>query len=487
MPAKERNQSPTTRVRAASGPKNQLAEEPAVRAPSKSKLIHQEKQANITPKRPDTDRRASRGQPRGPSPTQAERSASGRNHRAALPASQRTNNDKHTPSPKIDSETLLAYKAMRVPSDEQGQFDMVSKMQLEIKRLARELDETRAQKVTVEAGKNDLIAENARMKKELNDVLSNQKYKNHTIKKLERETIELRARLETERSSFVLRLAENNSKNNTPGSRVSSHSPRRQSPKPSANGSPKGPICDKCKEKIRSGQYPAGSVPLRAEDGSLEPQEYKIPDLYLREDPSRPESQEFQVAAPNVLVSTEKDNASWKKELEHLQKENKALRGELEALTAIQNDGRSHLDVIQKMNDDLDRVLEERSTLQQDVAYWKAQCELAKAQNANCDVDQHASGCSREELLACQALNAEYEKKLAATSERLRLAEEQLKPYLEAKGREKALIETVTSLRAQLQDMTKRLLAYEQNKSPRSARAKSNESLKKANKPAGKK
>lgn len=487
MPAKERNPSPTTRVRAASGPKNQATEETTARASSKPKQVRQEKPANVTPKRPDTDRRASRNQPRGPSPTHAERSASGRNHRTAPTGSQRANNDKHAPSPKIDNETLLAYKAMRVPSDEQGQFDMISKMQLEIKRLARELDETRAQKVTIEAGKNDLIAENTNMKRELSDILSNQKYKNHTIKKLEREIIELKARLETERSSFIVRLAENNSKSNTPGSKVSNYSPRRHSPKSSANGSPKGPICDKCKEKLRSGQYPAGSVPLRAEDGSLEPQEYRIPDLYLKEDSPRPESQDFQIAAPNVLVSTEKDNQSWKKELDHLQKENEALRGELEALTAIQNDGHSQLDVIQKMNDDLDRVLEERSALQQDVAYWKAQCELANAQNAKRDADQNIETCTKEELFACQALNAEYEKKLAATSERLRLSEEQLKPYLESKNREKALIETIASLRAQLQDMTKRLLSYEQNKSPKSARARSTENLKKPNKPSSKK
>ena len=228
-------------------------------------------------------------------------------------------------------------------------------------------------------------------------------------------------------------------------------------------------------------------MPLRAEDGSLEPQEYRIPDLYLKEDSPRPESQDFQIAAPNVLVSTEKDNQSWKKELDHLQKENEALRGELEALTVIQNDGHSQLDVIQKMNDDLDRVLEERSALQQDVAYWKAQCELANAQNAKRDADQDIEACTKEELLACQALNAEYEKKLAATSERLRLSEEQLKPYLESKNREKALIETIASLRAQLQDMTKRLLSYEQNKSPKSARARSTENLKKPNKPSSKK
>lgn len=489
MPQRERNPSPATRVHTASGPKNPSTEETTARASSKPRQARQERPANITPKRPVADRRSSRNQPRGPSPTLAERSASGRSHRVGPNAPQRTSSEKHVPSPKIDSETLLAYKAMRVPSDEQGQFDMISKMQLEIKRLARELDETRAQKITVEAGKNDLIAENTNMKRELNDILSNQKYKNHTIKKLEREIVELRARLETERNSFIMRLAENNSKNSTPGFRVSTTSPRRQSPKPSTKASPSssGPICDKCKERIRSGQYPAGSVPLRAEDGSLEPQDYKIPDLHLKEDSPRPESQDFQIAAPNIIIPTDIECPTWKKEFDHLQKENEALRGELEALTAIQNDGRSQLEVIQKMNEDLDRVLEERSTLQQDVAYWKAQCELANAQNTRHDVDQNMETCSKEELMACQALNAEYEKKLAMTTERLRLSEEQLKPYVEAKNREKALIETITSLRAQLQDMTKRLLAYEQSKSPKPARAKSNESLKKPAKPSTKK
>lgn len=482
MPARERNPSPTTRMRAASGPKSRSDEDTAPRASSKSNQGSQERPANVTPKRPDVDRRVSRNQPRGPSPSQPGRSTSGRNHRAGT-------GDKHAPSPKIDNETLLAYKAMRVPSDEQGQFDMVSKMQLEIKRLARELDETRAQKITIEAGKNDLIAENANMKKELSNILSNQKYKNHTIKMLERKIVELRARLETERSSFIMHLAENNSKNTTPGFRISSRSPRRQSPRPSNKEppSPTGPICDKCKDKIRSGQYPAGSVPLRAEDGSLGPQDYKLPDLHLKEDSPRPESQDFQVAAPNIVIPTDIDNLSWKKEFDHLKKENEALRGELEALTAIQNDGHNQLEVIQKMNEDLDRVLEERSALQQDVAYWKAQYELANAQNVKHDTDQNVEVCSKEELLACQALNAEINKKLAATTERLRFSEEQLKLYAEVKNREKALIENVTSLRTQLQDMTKRVLAYEQQKTPKSARAKSNDNIKKPTKPSTKK
>lgn len=97
---------------------------------------------------------------------------------------------------KLTTETdiLSYYKSMNIPADENGQFDTFSKMQLEIKRLARELEETRIAKVVTESGRNNLIAENNRLRDEISTLIENQKYKSHTIKRLEKQLMEARTR-----------------------------------------------------------------------------------------------------------------------------------------------------------------------------------------------------------------------------------------------------------------------------------------------------
>ncbi len=102
-----------------------------------------------------------------------------------------------------ETDILSHYKSMRIPSDEQGQFDMISRMQLEIKRLARELEETRIARVVTESGRNNLVAENNRLREEIASLTENQKYKTHTIKRLEKQLMDARAK-STNTSNLVM-------------------------------------------------------------------------------------------------------------------------------------------------------------------------------------------------------------------------------------------------------------------------------------------
>lgn len=105
--------------------------------------------------------------------------------------------------PVTEADILSHYKSMRIPADENGQFDTISRMQLEIKRLARELEETRIARVVTESGRNNLMAENNRLRDEIASLTENQKYKAHTIKRLEKQLMEARARQSTKISSLV--------------------------------------------------------------------------------------------------------------------------------------------------------------------------------------------------------------------------------------------------------------------------------------------
>lgn len=95
---------------------------------------------------------------------------------------------------RSEIDILSQYRSMRIPADENGQFDTFSKMQLEIKRLARELEETRIAKVVTESGRNNLVAENTRLREEIASLVENQKYKAHTIKRLEKQLMEAKTK-----------------------------------------------------------------------------------------------------------------------------------------------------------------------------------------------------------------------------------------------------------------------------------------------------
>lgn len=114
--------------------------------------------------------------------------------RRASRASDRRASTQSPTRNRSELDILSQYRSMRIPADENGQFDMFSKMQLEIKRLARELEETRIAKVVTESGRNNLVAENTRLREEIASLVENQKYKTHTIKRLEKQLMEARAK-----------------------------------------------------------------------------------------------------------------------------------------------------------------------------------------------------------------------------------------------------------------------------------------------------
>ncbi|ESU35867.1 Hypothetical protein DHA2_152405 [Giardia duodenalis] len=114
--------------------------------------------------------------------------------RRASRASDRRASTQSPTRNRSELDILSQYRSMRIPADENGQFDMFSKMQLEIKRLARELEETRIAKVVTESGRNNLVAENTRLREEIASLVENQKYKTHTIKRLEKQLMEVRAK-----------------------------------------------------------------------------------------------------------------------------------------------------------------------------------------------------------------------------------------------------------------------------------------------------
>ncbi|TNJ27675.1 hypothetical protein GMRT_23273 [Giardia muris] len=152
---------------------------------------------------------------RSPSKTIPEKSRS--------PASRSVSQSQRTPSrtlmtsrprtgamsvtPQVSSEALSFYRKLAVESDADGSFDSQGRLQLECKRLARELEETRAAKVLAEAGKNDLIEENQRLQAELDTVVANQKYKVYTIKRLERQLQDVRMAQEQQAKRESLREA----------------------------------------------------------------------------------------------------------------------------------------------------------------------------------------------------------------------------------------------------------------------------------------
>lgn len=74
------------------------------------------------------------------------------------------------------------------------------RLALELGRLSRELESTRLQKIKAESGKNALITENESLRAELDSIQANQKYRQCTIRRLERELAESRTSAERTQS-----------------------------------------------------------------------------------------------------------------------------------------------------------------------------------------------------------------------------------------------------------------------------------------------
>lgn len=159
------------------------------------------------PQSPRRSRSPSRTVPeKSRSPTSRSVSQSQRTPSRTLAAS-RPRTGAMSVTPQASSEALSFYRKLAVESDVDGSFDSQGRLQLECKRLARELEETRAAKILAEAGKNDLIEENQRLQAELDTVAANQKYKIYTIKRLERQLQDVRMAQEQQAKRESLREA----------------------------------------------------------------------------------------------------------------------------------------------------------------------------------------------------------------------------------------------------------------------------------------
>ncbi|TNJ27676.1 hypothetical protein GMRT_23274 [Giardia muris] len=103
------------------------------------------------------------------------------------PDSRPTERDQAPESPRTYLRLLLDPQV-----EDLDATGICQRLALELGRLSRELESTRLQKIKAESGKNALITENETLRAELDSIQANQKYRQCTIKRLERELSEYR-------------------------------------------------------------------------------------------------------------------------------------------------------------------------------------------------------------------------------------------------------------------------------------------------------
>lgn len=324
--------------------------------------------------------------------------------------------------------SFFEKKASKQTAD-QGSDDHMNttaRMQLEIKRLTRELEESRLEKIVAESGKNDLIEENRVLKAELASLKTNLKYKTFAIKKGERQLAKLSQRMSSGRpmaSSCVEGVSDSFSTSalnthtiDASGCQMST-SPVVDIPPEHLRRSP-----ESARTNMRDTDSGDSTAPLPALDGRSS----SIADI---------------LAATQISPRKEVSDGSGKR-----------LTPVLEAALVKRFDSMARdIASLQDANSRLtDELLAMRDNYRMD----------ASARQTTLD---KATEELQARLRSLADENEDYHTQILELEKAMGAADERLSFYEQRQNRESLLVETVSQLRNQLHQATKKLLEYEAN------------------------